>query len=131
MVVQGASTTSSWSMPIMFAPLRPSTPTILKETFWMRISLLIGDSPWNNSRLIVSPITQTLFALRTSCSPNISPSENVLPVADLEEGRGRTADLHRHPVAVPIDELRRVRGRSAPRGPRPGTDVRSRRRPGA
>ena len=32
-VVHGASTTSSWSMPIMLAPLNWSTPTTLKATF--------------------------------------------------------------------------------------------------
>ena len=50
MVVQGASTMSSWSMPIMFAPLGPSTPMTRKATFWMRISLPTGDSFWNSSR---------------------------------------------------------------------------------
>ena len=43
MVVQGASTMLSWSMPIMFAPLRLSTPTTRKETLLMRISLPSGD----------------------------------------------------------------------------------------
>ena len=33
MVVQGASRMSSWSMPIMLAPLRLSTPMTLKVTF--------------------------------------------------------------------------------------------------
>ena len=51
MVVQGANTMSSWSMPTMLAPLRLSTPMTLKETFWMRISLPTGDSPWNSSPL--------------------------------------------------------------------------------
>ena len=44
MVVQGASTMSSWSMPIMLAPLRLSTPMTRNETFLMRISLPMGDS---------------------------------------------------------------------------------------
>ena len=32
-------------MPIMLAPLRLSTPTTRNDTFWMRMSLPIGDSP--------------------------------------------------------------------------------------
>ena len=74
MVVQGASTTSSWSMPIMLAPFLLNTPTTRKETFLMRSSLPMGDSPWNSSRLMVVPTTHTLLALRTSASVNISPS---------------------------------------------------------
>ncbi len=43
-VVQGASMMSSWSIPIMFEPLRPSTPRTLKETLLTRISFPTGDS---------------------------------------------------------------------------------------
>ena len=46
MVVQGASTMLSWSMPIMFAPLRLKTPMTRNETLLMRISLPIGDASW-------------------------------------------------------------------------------------
>ena len=46
MVVQGASTMLSWSMPIMFAPLRLKTPMTRNETLLMRISLPIGDVVW-------------------------------------------------------------------------------------
>ena len=47
-VVQGASTMLSWSMPIMFAPLRSSTPMTRKETLLMRISLPSGDASGNS-----------------------------------------------------------------------------------
>ena len=36
---------SSWSMPIMLAPFRSSTPITRSETFCMRISLPIGRLP--------------------------------------------------------------------------------------
>ena len=63
----------SWSMPIMFAPLRLKTPMTRNETLLMRISLPMGDAPENRFRFTVLPITQTLLPLRTSRSLNISP----------------------------------------------------------
>ena len=86
-VVQGASTMSSWSMPIMLAPLRLSTPMTRKETFWMRISLPIGDSPWNSSRLSVSPITQTLLRVADVAVGEHLALVQVLPVAHRQERR--------------------------------------------
>src|SRR5258708_212626 len=43
-VVHGASRMSSWSMPIMFAPLGTRVPTTRNVTFWTRTSLPTGDS---------------------------------------------------------------------------------------
>ena len=73
-VVQGATTMSSWSMPIMLAPLDDNTPMTRKVTFEMRISLPTGDSPSKSSRFNVVPIMQTLLALSTSRSVKMSPS---------------------------------------------------------
>src|SRR5262245_58806652 len=73
-VVQGAKTTSSWSIPIMFEPLGLKTPTTRKDTFETRISLPIGDSSGNNSRTIVVPMTHDLMLPRTSRSVNMSPA---------------------------------------------------------
>jgi hypothetical protein len=72
-VVQGASTTSSWSKPIVLAPLRERTPTTFSATFWTRTSLPTADSPWKSSRSIVLPRRQTLLAFRTSRSLKGSP----------------------------------------------------------
>ena len=75
MVVQGASTMSSWSMPIMLAPLRLSTPRTRKETLLMRISLPMGDSPLEQLALQGLADHAHLVQLRTSRSVNISPSD--------------------------------------------------------
>src|SRR5262245_13038837 len=77
-VVHGAMTTSSWSQPPMLAPFRLSTPRTWSETFWIRIDLPTGEFPSNSSRTKVCPITQTLAALATSRSVNISPSSRSL-----------------------------------------------------
>ena len=74
MVVHGAMTMSSWSMPTMLAPLEERTPTTRNDTFWMRISLPMGDSPRKSSRRMVWPIRQTLLLLRTSRSVKALPS---------------------------------------------------------
>src|SRR4029434_9819014 len=73
MVVHGARRISSWSWPIMFAPLRARQPTMRKLTFWTRMSLPTGDSPANNSRTSVWPMRQTLLEFLTSRSVNGSP----------------------------------------------------------
>src|SRR5687768_7802706 len=74
MLVHGARMMSSWSEPIMFAPLAARVPVTLNDTLLIRISLPSGDSAPNISRTIVWPIRQTLLVLRTSRSENISPS---------------------------------------------------------
>ena len=73
-VVQGASTMSSLSIPNMLAPLADSTPTTLKVVFLTRTSWPSGELPSNNSFTRVCPIRQTLLALRTSASVNDEPS---------------------------------------------------------
>src|SRR5262245_12981264 len=64
-VVHGARRMSSWSRPIMLAPLRLRTPTTLNDTFCTRTSLPTGDSPPNSSLTKVWPKRQTLLPLRT------------------------------------------------------------------
>ena len=73
-VVQGAKTMSSWSMPIMLAPLGLNTPMILKVTLFRRISLPMGDSPSKSCFFKVAPIRHTRFQFRTSASVKMSPS---------------------------------------------------------
>jgi len=73
-VDHGASNRSSWSIPIMLAPLLLSTPTTRNVTFLTRISLPKGDCPANNSRTSVWPSTHTRLPLRMSRSLNISPA---------------------------------------------------------
>jgi len=73
-VVQGAMTTSSWSPPNMFAPLRDRTPTTRSATFFRRTSLPIGSSSPKSWFLMVCPMMQTLLPLRTSWSVNAAPS---------------------------------------------------------
>ena len=72
-VVHGARMISSWSDPIILAPLALSTPTTLKLTFMRRISLPMGDSSMKSILTIVLPITQTLLQLRTSRSVKALP----------------------------------------------------------
>src|SRR5262249_59567376 len=73
-VVQGARMMSSWSMPNALAPFGASTPTTLNPTLWIRSSCPTGERFWNSSRTIVWPTRHTRAALRTSESPNVSPS---------------------------------------------------------
>ena len=73
-VVQGASSVSSWSIPQVLAPFLLSTPTTLNDTFCTRISLPTGDTPPNSSLTTVWPRRQTRLALRTSRSVKDSPS---------------------------------------------------------
>ena len=86
-VVQGASTMSSWSMPIMLAPLRLSTPMTRKETLWMRISLPTGDSPWNSSRFERLADHADLVAVADVAVGEHVAFGHVLPVADGQERR--------------------------------------------
>ncbi len=72
----------------------------------MRSSLPTGDSSWNSSRLMVCPTTQTLSALRTSRVGEHVALVEILPVADLQEGGRGAVDVHGHPVAVAVDDLR-------------------------
>src|SRR5438477_13144376 len=65
-VVQGAMITSSWSLPLMSAPLRLRMPATFIPTFLTRISFPIGDSSPNNCRTTVWPIMQTEVRLRTA-----------------------------------------------------------------
>src|ERR1043165_6217275 len=73
-VVHGAISTSSWSIPNVFAPLAFKTPITRNPTFRTRISLPTGDWPWNSSRTMVFPTRHTRAELRSSDSPNASPS---------------------------------------------------------
>src|SRR4051812_3566763 len=73
-VVHGARRKSSWSRPIMFAPLGASTPTTFIPVPLTRISLPTGDSPSNSSRATVCPIKHTAAPRRTSSSVNGAPS---------------------------------------------------------
>ncbi len=65
---------SSWSTPIMLAPLRASRPRTVNEAFWMRTSLPTGDCSPNSSRAVVWPIRQTRLPLRTWLSSSGLPS---------------------------------------------------------
>ena len=67
-VVHGARTMSSWSLPIMLAPLRLSTPTTLKRD--VAQAQLLADRVFVAEQLVamVWPMTQTLLLLRTSWS---------------------------------------------------------------
>ena len=75
-VVQGSRMMSSWSMPIMLAPFRESTPTTRSDTFCTRRSLSIGDWPSNSSVTSVSPMRQTRLPARTSWSVKAWPSSS-------------------------------------------------------
>ena len=73
-VVNGASTISSWSIPMLLVPLLSSTPTTWKGIWFTRMLLPMGSSLGKRLSTMVLPITTTLAAVFTSCSENISPS---------------------------------------------------------
>ena len=116
MVVQGASTMLSWSMPIMFAPLRLKTPMTRNETLLMRISLPIGDTPRKQVSLHGVADHAHLVAVADVAVGEHLACRHVLPIAHRQERGRRAADLFGHPVAVPVDDLR------------PGADQSARRR---
>ena len=72
---------SSWSSPIMLAPLLSKTPMTWKGTFRIRMFLPRGDSSANSSRLTVAPITQTRLPWVTSRSVKNLALVQVSPVA--------------------------------------------------
>ena len=103
-VVHGASRMSSWSMPIMLAPLRRRTPTTSKRH--VLHAHLLADRRLVAEQLALSvwPSTQTLLPLRTSRSVKRSPSA----IAQSRTSRNSGVvpdDLHRHPVLVAVDDL--------------------------
>ena len=77
-VVQGARTTSSWSLPIMLAPLRDRTPVTWHDTLFSRTYLPTGDSSPKSCFATVWPSMQTARAPRTSASVNGSPSARLV-----------------------------------------------------
>ena len=110
---------SSWSRPIMFAPLRREHADDRNGTLLMRISLPIGDSSPNSSRTIVWPIRQTWRRCATSRSVNGSPSARFCQSRTSRNVGRRAVDVDRHPVLVAVDDLRAgADDRGDGRGPR-------------
>ena len=74
-VVYGASTISSWSIPMLLYPLGVRVPMTLSGILLNRITFPIGLSPLGKRlSVMVFPIKQTLAEVMTSCGVNMLPS---------------------------------------------------------
>ena len=102
MVVQGASTTLSWSWPKRFAPLASRTPITVNGMFLMRIVEPTQSAVWNRLSATVSPMTQTLAAAWMSRSVKKSPLAN-LPIAHRRVERVDADDFVGRPILISGD----------------------------